>query len=269
MTLRISALIQNISTVSLLSALTLSVGSPNPAQAFALTLGGKSSGSWTLPANATSSTQLSGQNGGTNNFLEWGLTRVQVPTCEACTDFNNFIRFNGTQFNGLTPKGKVRPTSRNGQRLSSPRFNPKQGSVFSLGQLTYRNASTTDIVNGQFQTVDFAFPLQVSVLFNQPNASKVDFNFDFSIRNTPNIPGDPIASADILNFNATGTTSQSIELGGKRYQLTLLGFGDTTGALSGEFRIPEAVGNLEFFTASLFARLDREKPPGGGACRRP
>lgn len=240
MALGIPAIFQKISVVSLLSILTLGAGSHRPVHAFALSLEGSSAGSWTLPTNATSSTQLSGQKGGTNNVLEWGLTRSQVSTCVACTDFNNVLRFDGTD------------------------FNPQLGGLFSVGQLTYRNASTTDIVNGQFQTVDFALPLKVALLFGPPGQPGLQFNFDFGMRNTPNIPGDPIASADILSFSATGATRQRFELGGKHYQLQLLGFGTTTGSLSGAFNVPEAMTSMEFFTASLFAQIDEDDQ--GGVC---
>lgn len=191
-----------------------------------------------MPSNATNSTQLSGTQGGTDNLLDWGLTRSQVPTCTACTDFNNFVEFNGNS------------------------FNPEVGTVFSLGQLTYRNASTTDLVNGQFQTVDFAMPLQISLLFNQSDAPLTPFNIGFSILNTPNIPDNPLASADVLSFQTTDSPRQGFQLAGKRYVLNLLGFGTAIGSLSGAFHVAEAMSPMELFTASLFARIDEEEPMG-------
>ncbi len=241
MALRISAIAEKISAVLILSMAALGMESHRPVQALGFSLQGGSTGSWTLPSNATNSTQLSGTQGGTHNFLDWGLTRTHVPTCTACTDFNNFIEFNGND------------------------FNPEVGTVFSLGKLTYRNASTTDLVDGQFQTVDFAMPLQISLLFNQADAPVTPFNIGFSILNTPNIPDDPLASADVLSFETTGSPRQNFQLGGKRYVLNLVGFGTAIGALSGAFHVAEAMSPTELFTASLFARIDEE--PMGGACR--
>jgi hypothetical protein len=238
MALRISAIAEKISVVLVLGMMTLGVESQRPAQAFGLGLQGSSTGSWTLPSNATDSTRLSGTQGGTQNLLDWGLTRSQVPTCATCTDFNNFVEFNGNP------------------------LNPELGQAFSLGQLTYRNASTTDLVNGQFQTVDFAMPLQISLLFNQSDAPLTPFNIGFNILNTPNVPDDPLASADILSFETTGSPLQRFQLGGKRYVLNLLGFGTAIGSLSGAFRVVEAMSPMELFTVSLFARIDEEDPIG-------
>ncbi len=234
MNLRIPAMIQYGSVVALLSISILGVGSSSPAHAAVIDFVGRTSGAWALPTNATSSTRLLNQNGGTANALEWGLTKTDVETCVTCTDFNNFVQFDGAS------------------------FNPLPGSVFSLGQLTYRNASTTDLVNGTYQTVDFNFPLQVMLLFNQPTLPPVQFNFAINIRNTPNVPNDPIASADILSFGATGRTDQFFVVGGKQYTLKLLGFGAgaaSTGTLAGTFNVPEATSSGELFTAPLFAQL--------------
>jgi hypothetical protein len=246
MNLRIPTIIQSGSVVTLLSTAILSMGGYSPAQAVVLDFVGRSSGDWTLPTNATSSTRLLNQNGGTGNALEWGLTKTDVETCLTCTDFNNFIQFDGAS------------------------FSPLPGSVFSLGQLTYRNASTTDLVNGTFQTVDFNFPLRVSLLFSQPTLPRVQFNFAINMRNTPNVLNDPIASADILSFGATGRTDQFFVVGGKQYTLRLLGFGAgaaSTGALAGTFSVPEATSSGELFTASLFAELYeiKDDTEGGAA----
>ncbi len=244
MNLRIPAIHPSIAAAALLSVITLGAGSNAPVQAFSVDFAGQSSGSWTLPANATGSTALFGQNGANNNTLQWGLTKTQVPACTSCTDFNNYVQFTGST------------------------FAPDVNGVLFLGYVSYLNASTTDLVDGVYKTVDFGvLPLKVSLLFNQPGLSPVDFNFNFSIRNTTNVPGDPVASADILSFGSTGRISQSFVVGGQGYTLNLLGFGEPLGALAGQFSVPEAVSSDQLFSFPLFAKLLEDTNDSGGVAQ--
>jgi hypothetical protein len=247
MALRVPAIIRHISTTALVSTVLGAIASSSPAHAFSANFAGSASGTWGLPANATTSTIISNQDGGTGNQLSWGLTNIDVPTCVSCTSFNNFIQFNGSG------------------------FAPTDNTPFSLGQLTYRNASTTDLVDGQYQTVDFAFPLQISLLFQDATLPAVAFNFAFNIRNTPNVEGDPVASADILSFGSTGRASRMFMVGGKQYSLNLLGFGRGPSLLAGSIPVAEATFDSELFKTSLFAQIEEitNDDDGGSAsvCR--
>jgi len=169
-----------------------------PAHAFAIA--GTSSGSWGLPGVPTPSTILSNENGGTDNRLSWG-----TPVTDS---FANYVQFDGASISALS------------------------GSQFKVGDLTYRNGSTTDNFDGDF-------PLSVSLSLHSPTNLNPTFSFLFNILNTPNT-GNPITDADRLRFSTAGLSGESFNVGGVDYTLLLTGFsadGGTT--FISEFNAPE------------------------------
>lgn len=209
-------LTSRLSVVIVMSLISLGICSQNRAQATDLTFTGTSSGQWGLPENPSQSTKLSDQIGGTDNRLEWG-----TPDCIGCTPFNNYVQYDRGEFRAQV------------------------GSLFSLGNLTYRNGSTLDAVDGDF-------PLTVSLLFNNPIQSLQTFSFLFNILNRPNVNGDPELDGDRLRFSTAGITSQSFQYHGIHYTLQLVGFSPDNGTtILNEFDAPEG----ETVKASLFGKI--------------
>jgi len=175
------------------------VGISAPAQAFAIA--GTSNGSWGLPATPTASTTLSNENSGTSNRLSWG-----VPVTGS---FTNYVQFDGASISAIS------------------------GSQFKVGDLTYRNGSTTDSFDGDF-------PLSVSLNLTSPSSLSPTFSFLFNILNTPNNTGDPVLDGDRLRFSTAGLSSQSFNVGGVDYTLLLTGFSSDGGTtFITEFNSPE------------------------------
>jgi hypothetical protein len=190
----------------------LSVASPAQAAQFSFT--GTTFGQWGLPADPRPGTLLTSQDGGINNRLEWGTSDA---TCPDCTPFNNYVQFDGS------------------------RFTTGLGTLFSLGKLQYRNASTLNGFEG-------AFPLRVSLLFESPTAQQQSFQFQFRVNNTLNLTGDPVLDGDRLTFT-TADPEQTVTFGGTEYSLQLIGFSPDAGtSIVREFNAPEgAIENAFLF----------------------
>ncbi|MCL1472179.1 choice-of-anchor K domain-containing protein [Argonema antarcticum A004/B2] len=186
-------------------------------QAQAITFEGTSSGQWGMPANPSGSTVISNQNGGINNRLSWGRT----DNCLTCTPFNNYVQYDGVSFNAGV------------------------GSIFNLGNLTYRNGSTWDGFNGDF-------PLNIALSLTNPFSSTKAFDFSFNIFNTPNNSGDAVVDGDKLRFSTAGISSQQFNYDGVDYTLELTGFSSDGGqTIMSEFNSPEA----SIANASLYGKL--------------
>lgn len=194
----------------------------------AVTFSGSSSGQWGMPENPSGSTVISNQNGGTNNRLSWGRTDA----CGGgCTAFNNYVQYDGLG------------------------FNTEVGSLFNLGDLSYRNGSTWD-------TFDGSFPLSIALSFNNPISSNQVFNYSFNIFNTPNSTGNAVLDGDKLQFSGGTLSQNSFNYNGRSYALEILGFSSDGGqTLVNQFNSPE--GTVAY--ASLYGKLRdvTPEPPQG------
>lgn len=186
-------------------------------QAQAITFLGTSSGQWGMPENPSASTVISSQNGGINNRLSWGRT----DNCSTCTPFNNYVQYDGIG------------------------FNTGVGSLFNLGNLSYRNGSVYDAFDGDF-------PLSITLSLTNPVSNSTTFDFSFNIFNSPNNSGNPVIDGDKLRFSTAGISSQTFKYDGVDYTLELSGFSTDGGqTLVSEFNSPE--GTVAY--ASLYGKL--------------
>jgi hypothetical protein len=209
----ITATMVRQSVVGVMGATCLVLGSQLAAQA--LTFEGASSGEFGLPVTPGYGADVFlSNNGGTNNQLNWGNP--------VAGSFSNFVRFNG---------------------LST--FSAAADAVFKVGDLTYRNGSTT-------QGFDGDFPLSVALDFTNPSGVNQTFSYLFNILNTTNSTGDPVLDGDRLQFSTAGLSSSVFNVGGVDYTLQLLGFSTDGGnTIISEFNSPEG------FTAnaSLYGKI--------------
>lgn len=209
-----------LSTAALTATVLVSLAS----QAQAITFSGTSSSQWGMPANPSNSTVISNETGGINNRLSWGRTDGNCPTC---TTFNNYVQYNGVGFNAGV------------------------GSLFNLGNLSYRNGSTWDAFDGDF-------PLNIALSLTNPFTSTQNFNFSFNILNTPNNSGNPVVDGDKLRFSTAGISSQQFNYDGVDYTLELAGFSSDGGqTIMSEFNSPEGT----IANASLYGKLTALQAP--------
>jgi len=192
-----------------LGVIILAIASPIylnlPTQAQVLTLQGNTAGQWGMPSNPSGSTFLSAESGGINNRLTWGKT----DNCFNCTSFNNYVQYDGLG------------------------FQTGVGSLFRLGDLSYRNGSVWDPFNGDFS-------LGIALNFANPTLGTQNFDFLFNIFNSPNVTGNAVLDGDRLRFSNSGISSQTFTLGNSIYNLQLIGFSSDGGAtLVREFNSPE------------------------------
>lgn len=211
---------QSLTTHLSITTLTATFFVSLSSQAQAISFSGTSSGQWGMPEQPSGSTVISSQNGGNQNRLSWGRT----DDCGGgCTLFNNFVQYDGTNFStGL-------------------------GSLFNLGQITYRNGSVWDFFNGNF-------PLNISFSLLSPVTQTTVFNFGFNIFNTPNVTGNAVLDGDRLRFSTGGLASRSFNYDGLTYTLELTGFSTDGGqTLVSEFNSPEGA----VAQASLYGQIIR------------
>lgn len=164
---------------------------------------GKSSGKFTSPveANSNAVVNLSDENGGMDNRVEWGVA--------AEDSFTNVVQFDGSDFGA------------------------KIGETFKLGQLFYQNGTTNRNFNGDF---GFSLSLDIDGTDNDPDS----FDFFFNIVNTPNETGDAVADGDRLQFSTGGLSAQTFAFDGKTYTIELSGFSTDNGKTTkGGFDSPE------------------------------
>ena len=126
-------------------------------------------------------------------------------------------------------------------------FDATKGSLFKIGDLTYRNGT---VLLGT--SVDYV-PLSLSLSFDKPTEIDRVFDYEFSLINTPNLSEDPELNADFV-FVAQNNAKRSFTYGGNLYTLSLTGFSQDNGETSvNEFRVLEG----EKTTAAIFAKIDR------------
>jgi hypothetical protein len=190
------------------------IGFSNPAKAAAFS--GSADGSWGIPTpgDINDSPIYTGVD---NNVFTWG-----DPTL-----------FEGASANQLAFKGSS--------------FSTDAGSIFKIGDLTYRNG--TVLLGTSVESV----PLNISLSFDEPPGINEIFNYGFSLQNTPNLSDDAELNADYL-FVVEDDAKRSFRYGGNEYTLSLTGFSQDNGETQvSEFRVLEG----EKATASVFAKIDK------------
>ena len=126
-------------------------------------------------------------------------------------------------------------------------FSTDAGSVFKIGDLTYRNG--TVLLGTSVESV----PLNLSLSFDEPPEINEIFDYGFSLQNTPNLSDNPELNADYLLVVDNGAKG-SFKYGGNEYTITLAGFSQDNGKTQvSEFRVLEG----EKTTASVFAKIDK------------
>jgi hypothetical protein len=121
---------------------------------------------------------------------------------------------------------------------------------FSIGNFSYRNGSTYNStgING--------VNLTVSMGLTAPTSLSNNYDFGFSIINTPNNTGDPVLDGDIVNVTS-GYSSTVFSYLGTTYTLQLLGFSSDGGnTIRTDFSSPEGATAY----AQLFARFTSDIP---------
>lgn len=135
---------------------------------------------------------------GTNDFT-WGTPFGTPP---------NELEFTGTPFAGFT------------------------GVPFSFGTLDYFNG--TILAGTEATSVD----LSVTLTFTTPTGVVQAFTFPLLLINTPNVVGDPEASADIVRL-PSGLAPEFFVVDGVAYSLEFLGFVGSGGGTVTDFRALE------------------------------
>jgi hypothetical protein len=143
------------------------------------------------------------------------------------TSFNNQFSFDGLSFTNI-----------------------EDNTAFAIGNFSYRNGSTYNSTG--ISGVD----LDVNLTIVDPLSIANDYNFSFSINQTPNTTGDPVADGDIVNATS-GYSTTTFSFDGALYTLNLLGFSSDGGAtIRTDFSSPEGATQ----NAQLFARITSEIP---------
>ena len=128
-------------------------------------------------------------------------------------------------------------------------FSANMGSLFKIGDLTYRNG--TVLLDTSVESV----PLNLKLSFNKPPEVNQDFNYDyeFYLQNVPNLSDNPELNADFVFVNKN-SAKPSFVYGGNTYTLSLTGFSQNNGKTNvSEFRVLEP----EKTTAPIFARINK------------
>ncbi len=127
-------------------------------------------------------------------------------------------------------------------------FSTDAGSLFKIGDLTYRNG--TVLLGTSVESV----PLNLDLIFSEP-PEMIDeiFDYGFSLQNTPNLSDNPELNADYL-FIIENDVKRTFKYGGSEYTLSLAGFSQDNGKTQvNQFRALEG-GKT---TASVFAKIDK------------
>lgn len=153
-------------------------------------------------------------------------------------DSNVFIWGDPTLFEGASANQLV---------FKSSSFSTDAGSLFKIGDLTYRNG--TVLLGTSVESV----PLNISLSFDEPPSIDEIFDYGFSLQNTPNLSDDPNLNADFL-FVVENDVKRTFKYGGSEYTLSLAGFSQDNGKTQvSEFRALEGAKT----TASVFAKIDK------------
>jgi GH24 family phage-related lysozyme (muramidase) len=129
------------------------------------------------------------------------------------------------QFTWGTPADSTGPSSIS---FTGKNWDARPNQIFSLGTLSYFNGTITS--DSGADGVDF----QAHIAVQNPagmSPQAQDFNFHFDLVNTPNVDGDPQASADYVTLADHNELNSAIftDPDGNRYRLQLVGFGTVRG----------------------------------------
>lgn len=128
-------------------------------------------------------------------------------------------------------------------------FSMDDGSLFKVGDLTYRNGT---VLLGT--SVEYV-PLNLSLSFDEGNDTKEFIAYEFKLENTPNLSEDPELNADsvsIVNDKAKHTFVHD----GNAYTISLNGFSQDEGkTYLSKFRVREG----EKTTAAIYGQINKVK----------
>lgn len=185
-------------------------------QAKATTFSGSVNGSWGIPTRGSINSE-SVYTGVDTNVFTWGDPSL----------------FEGASANQLVFEGSS--------------FSTDAGSLFKIGDLTYRNG--TVLLGTSVESV----PLNLSLSFSEPPEINEVLDYGFSLQNTPNLSDDPELNADFL-FVVENNAKRSFTYNDNKYTLSLAGFSQDNGKTRvNQFRALEG-GKT---TASVFAKIDK------------
>ena len=126
-------------------------------------------------------------------------------------------------------------------------FSADAGSLFKIGDLTYRNG--TVLLGTSVDSV----PLNLNFSFNELTEVEQNFEYQFNLINTPNLSDNPKFNADFLVVNEKDTKHTFMH-DGSAYTLSLTGFSQDNGETQvSEFRVLEG----EKTKAAIFGKIDK------------
>ena len=109
------------------------------------------------------------------------------------------------------------------------------GDAFEIGQLRHFN-------NPIYAPAATSVDLDISLSFSDPEGLNDEFDFAFTINETPNTTGGSPGDDDFIFFPSSYASSV-FEIGGVNYTLQLLGFGSDASNLVNQFQSPEGGTN--------------------------
>ena len=126
-------------------------------------------------------------------------------------------------------------------------FSADAGSLFKIGDLTYRNG--TVLLGTSVESV----PLKLNLSFDELTEVEQAFEYQFNLVNTPNLSKDPELNADFLVVNEKDTKHTFMH-DGNAYTFSLTGFSQDNGQTQvSEFRVLEG----EKTKAAIFGKIDK------------
>jgi len=195
----------------------------------AITFTGMASGQWTNVISTSPNDIFNVYNNDVGSLaaFNWG-----VP---ASTPFNNQFTFDGIGSDG------------------DEMWSAGDEEAFLIGNFSYRNGGTHNSYG--IDGVDLIITLAIS----DPLQNSDSYAFNFSIVNTQNIFGDPVADGDIV-IAENLFSDTTFDYDGIAYTLELLGFSSDGGdTLRSDFSSPEGA----LADAGVYARITSDIPSGG------
>ncbi|BAY83760.1 peptidase-like protein [Calothrix parasitica NIES-267] len=126
-------------------------------------------------------------------------------------------------------------------------FSTDAGSLFKIGDLTYRNG--TVLLGTSVDSV----PLKLNLSFDQLTEVEQNFEYQFNLINTPNLSTNPELNADFLVVTEQDAKHTFMH-DGNAYTLSLTGFSQDNGETQvSEFRVLEG----EKTKAAIFGKIDK------------
>ena len=195
-----------------------------------------------------------------HNGVSWGWTMKKAPVGTASAIFTNPAPAGAT----VTGVGTSNFTWGTGDPSSlsfaGTSFDTVPGTKFKIGTLTFRNGVIA--ADSGANSVDFKAPMAFT------NIPELNFTFKtkFSLINTPNIAGDPAASADIVSIGDFGYSFNVLE--GATASVDVMATLDTKlvgtpGKISMNYSDPES-GPLDPSPIFTLGNISLANPTGGG-----